>query len=81
VHAPLAIECAGDFIEETTNTKFLCVKSNNNWNWKNHIDQILSKLDAACFAVRRLFHKLNIDVLRMVYFAHFHSIIKYGIVF
>jgi hypothetical protein len=49
--------------------------------WKNDIDQILPKLGAACFAVRRLFHTLNIDVLRMVYLAHYHSIIKYGITF
>ena len=38
-------------------------------------------MGAACFAVRRLFHTLNIDVLRVVYFVYFHSIIKHGIIF
>jgi hypothetical protein len=39
------------------------------------------KLSAACFAVRKLFHILNIDALWMVCFAYFHSVIKYGIIF
>jgi len=34
VPAPLAIECADDFIEETINTKFLGMKNNNNQNLK-----------------------------------------------
>jgi hypothetical protein len=42
------------------------MKIDNNLNWKNHTGQILPKLGAACFEVRRLFHTLNIDVLRMV---------------
>jgi len=42
---------------------------------------VLSKLSTECFAVRRLFHILSIDVLRMVYFAYLHSVMKYGIIF
>jgi hypothetical protein len=53
----------------------------NHLNWRNHIDPILPKFGAACFAVRKLFYMLNIDVLKMVYFAYFHSIMKYGIIF
>lgn len=45
------------------------MKIDNNLNWKNHIDHILPKLGAACVAVR-LFHTLNIGVLRIVYFAY-----------
>jgi hypothetical protein len=52
----------------------------NHLNWKNHIDQILHKLGAACFAVRKLFHTLNIDVLRTVYFPCFLSVMKYGMI-
>jgi len=42
---------------------------------------IIPKLGTTCFAVRRLFHILSIDVLRMVYFAYFHPVVKYGIIF
>jgi hypothetical protein len=45
------------------------------------MNQIIPKLSAACFAVRKLFHILNLDALQMVYFAYFHSVIKYGIIF
>jgi hypothetical protein len=36
-------------------------------------------LGAACFAVRRLFHILDIDALQIVYFTYFHSVIIDGI--
>ena len=45
--------------------------NDDNDNNNNHlIVQILPKLGAACFAIRRLFHTLNIGVLRIVYFAY-----------
>jgi len=50
-------------------------------NWKNLVDQILPKLSAACFLLRNLIHTLNPDILRMVYFAYFHSVLQYGIIF
>jgi len=31
--------------------------------------------------MRRLSHVLNIQTLRTVYFAHFHSLVNYGIIF
>ena len=53
----------------------------NHLNWKKCIDHILPKLSTACFTVRGLFHKLSIDVLRVLCFAYFHSVMKYGIIF
>jgi hypothetical protein len=79
VPAQLAVEFTDEFIEEKINTKFLGMTVNN-LNWKNHIDQTLPKFDDACFAVRRLFHTLNINVLRMVCFAYFPSINKHGVI-
>ena len=49
-------------------------------NWKQHIDQILQKLNAVCFAIGILFPALNSATLQAVFFAYFHSIIKYGII-
>jgi hypothetical protein len=39
------------------------------------------KLSEACYAVWRMFHIRIIDILKSIYFAYFHSIIKYGILF
>ena len=78
--SPMAMEYANKLKNETISTRFLGMQINNHLNWKKHIDQILPKLSTACFLSRRLFHIPNIDVLRMVYFAYFHSIIKYGLI-
>ena len=31
--------------------------------------------------MKRFFHTLKIGTLKVVYFAHFHSLIKYGLIF
>jgi len=45
------------------------------------IELILPKKHATCLAVRRLFYVSNTDALWIVYFAYFHSIIKYNVIF
>jgi len=42
-----------------------------------HINYLLNKLSVICFIMRKLVHILNIGTLKVVYFAHFHSVIKY----
>jgi hypothetical protein len=78
---PLVVGYADKLIKKTTNIKFLVIQIDNHINWKSRINQIIPKLSAACFAVRKLFHILNLDALRMVYFTYFQSVIKYGIIF
>jgi hypothetical protein len=48
---------------------------------ENHIDQLVPKLSAACHAVRSVLHISNTDTLKSIYFAHFHSLMKHGIIF
>jgi len=52
----------------------------NHINWKNHVEQILPKSSAACFLIRNLIHTLNPDILQMVNFVYFHSVLQYGII-
>jgi hypothetical protein len=42
---------------------------------------LLHKLSSVCFIMRTLSPILNIQTLRTVYFAHFHSLVNYGIIF
>jgi hypothetical protein len=65
----------------TQHTKFLGLQIDNHLNWKNHIDQIVPKLSGACYAVRSMSHVSNTVTLKAIYFAYFHSIMKYGIIF
>ena len=49
--------------------------------WKIHIKSIIMKLNTACYIIRRSKQFLNIDTLKMIYFAYFHSIMSYGLIF
>jgi len=63
------------------NTKFLDLQTGNHMHWKNHIEQVIPKLSAACYAIRLMAHISNINTLKSNYYAHFHSVIKYGVIF
>jgi hypothetical protein len=38
------------YIEEKLSTKFLGLQTDNHLNWKNHIEEMISKLSGACYA-------------------------------
>jgi len=65
----------------TDNTKFLGLELDKNVNWKNHIQKILPKLSSACYLIRRMCPSCNIHTLKMIYFAYFHSVMEFGIIF
>jgi hypothetical protein len=69
------------YIEEAVNLKFLGIKIDSHLNWKNHIDQIIPKLSAVCYIARQMYYVCDNDTLRSIYFAYFHSIARYGIIF
>jgi len=58
------------------NMKFLGLQIENHLNWKVHIEQMIPKLSGACYAIRSAVHINNINTLKLIYNAHFHSIIK-----
>jgi len=62
-------------------TKFLGLIIDNTLSWKNHITEIALKLNKACYVIRTLTFLKSPDLLRMVYFSYFHSIMSYGIIF
>ena len=80
-HLPLIIPYKDQVLEEVNSAKFLGIYVDNNMNWKKHIEQISHKLNVACSMIRNLTNTLNADILRMVYYAYFHPIILYGVIF
>jgi hypothetical protein len=42
---------------------------------------MITKLSAACYAIRLMVHISNINTLKSIYYAYFHSTIKYGTIF
>jgi len=62
-------------------TKFLGLILDSTLSWKPHIDQLIPKLNSACYVIRFLKPIISVGNLRMIYFSTVHSIISYGIIF
>jgi hypothetical protein len=80
-HSTLHIGYKEKYIEETVSTQCLGLQIDNYIHWKNHIEQMIPKLRAVCYAVWPLVYISNINTLKSIYYANFHSIIKYGTIF
>ena len=64
-----------------TTTKFLGLVIDDTLFWKQHIDQVVSKMCAACCAIQNIKFLVSHGTLRIIYFTHIHSILRYGIIF
>jgi hypothetical protein len=59
------------------NINFLGLPIDNNLNWKTHIEKMITKLSGARYTIRLIVHISNINTLQSIYYAYFHSAIKY----
>jgi len=48
--------------------------------WKEHIISLAIKLNKASFAIRAIKPLFNLNVLKMIYYSYFHSVMSYGII-
>jgi len=76
----LKLNYQGNYIKSSSNTKFWGLIIENSLSWEAHINQIMSKLNTACFVIRTIEAIMSPETLRMVYFAYIHSIMSYGII-
>jgi hypothetical protein len=79
-HSTLHIGYKEKYIGERLNKKFLCLQTDNHIYWEDHIEQMISKLSAACFAVKSMVQISNINILKSIYYAYYHSLIIYEII-
>jgi hypothetical protein len=77
----LKIGFNNNFIANSASTKFLGMTMNNKLNWNNHVDSITKKLSKACYMLRNAKTCMSASSLMMIYYAFFHSIMSYGIIF
>ena len=68
-------------IATTRSLKFLRLTIDITLTWKDHISELITKLNKACYAIRSIKPFMSLDVLRSTYFSYAHSIISYGIIF
>lgn len=61
--------------------KFLGLYMDNKLNWNVHISELASRLPSSIFCIRRLKKCCTHQSAKLTYFAYFHSLISYGIIF
>ena len=77
----LQITASNTLITNITSTKFLGLTIDNTLSWKEHVAELTSKLNKACYAIRVIKPFMTLKVLKMIYFAYVHSVLTYGIIF
>ena len=77
----LKIGFKNNFITNSSYTKFLGVTMNNTLSWNNHIDLLMEKLSKACYIIRNVKTYMSALSLKVIYYAFFHSVMSYGIIF
>jgi hypothetical protein len=70
-----------NYITNVTHTKFLGLVLDDTLSWSQHILQLTKKMSSACYALRYIKHSLPFHTLELIYFAHVHAIMSYGLIF
>jgi hypothetical protein len=65
----------------TNFVKFWGITVDNTLSWKQHIDTITPKLNKACYIIGKSKLYLSHVALKMVYYAFFHPIMSYDLIF
>jgi len=77
----LKLNYQSNHIKSSSSTKCLGLIIDDSLSWKAHTDQMMPKLNTACFVIRTIQAIISPETSRMVYFAHIHSIMSYGKIF
>ena len=67
-------------ITYSNNSKLLGLRIDCSLKWSSHVHDICTKLSKTCFALAIASKQCSLSILRQLYFASFHSTIKYAIV-
>jgi hypothetical protein len=76
----IQIIASNSIITNIKSTKFLGLIIDNTLSWSDHIVELTSKLNKACYAYA-IKSFMSLDVLRTIYFSYVHSVMTYGIIF
>jgi hypothetical protein len=70
-----------NYTSNTSETKFLGLIIDDTLSWEQHTDQLIKKMSSKCYALRYVKYSLATETPKIIYFAHIHTIISYGIIF
>jgi hypothetical protein len=75
------VATSNSIITNTSSTKLLGLIIDSTLSGKDHITDLTLKLNKACYVIRTLTFLRSPEILRMVYFFCFHSLMSCGIIF
>jgi hypothetical protein len=62
-------------------SQYFSLKLVHTLSWKEHIFDLTSRLNKACYTTRVIKSFMTLNVLRTVYFSYFHLVMSYGVIF
>jgi uncharacterized protein YlbG (UPF0298 family) len=71
----------GTFITTSKYIKFLDLIIENSLTWEGHIEEVIKKLSTACYMLRNIKPFVSTNILKMIYYSYFHSVMTYGLVY
>lgn len=76
----LEIKIEDKYIKKVEHCKYLGLIIDQNLKWDKHIEYVINKTKYLIYIVYKISKFMQTDILRMIYYAFFHSIINYGII-
>ena len=67
-------------VKQAVHTKLLGLDLDHHVNWKTHTDEIIPKFSRACYTIISVYFLNDVSTFT-IYYAYFHSVMKYGIIF
>jgi hypothetical protein len=80
VTSPLLKIDASITIQQSSSTKFLGLKLNENLDWHSHIEDLVSKMAKGIYMIRKLSSTTSLEILKLIYYAKIHSHLAYCVV-
>jgi hypothetical protein len=81
IDATLGINYFNESIANVAYINFVGLMIDGTLTWVDHIDQLISRLNSACYTIRAVRAIFTTEALRMLYFPYVHSVISCGIIF
>jgi hypothetical protein len=69
-----------EYITNVTQTNFLRLTLDDTLMWKQHIDLLIKKMSSMSYALNQVKYTFPIETLKLIYYAHVHSIMSYGVI-
>jgi hypothetical protein len=81
-HKPhILIHHNSKYVSNATQMNFLVRTLDDTLMWNQHTESLMRKMSSASYALRQVKYTLSIDAFKIIYLAHIHSIMSYGVIF